>query len=246
MSTEALEQTLVLIKPDALKLSLTGYVLSQLSEFHTGLRLAALKIVQVSDMLASEHYAEHRGKFFYPPLIDYIRGKLHYPNDPGKRRVVAIVYSGPDAVKLIRKIAGPTSPHVARDTAPGTVRALGTLVPVKDASGAIVGERMDNLIHASATPEEAEREIKLWFDPRDIMPAMRVYATATCEEHYYYSDGALHLEHTPGSIGLLAPGAKAWASDLAALRALAQGKPARVPLESIAAKYLINREPEPD
>jgi len=246
MSTDAPEQTLVLIKPDALKLSLTGYLLSQLSEFHTGLRLAALKIVHVSDMLASAHYAEHRGKFFYPPLIDYIRGKLHYPDEPGRRRVVAIVYSGPDAVKLIRRIAGPTNPHVARDTAPGTVRALGTVVPVKDASGAVVGERMDNLIHASANLEEAEREIKLWFEPRDIMPYMRAYATATCDEHYYYRDGALLREHAPRSIGLLAPGVKVWASDLAALHALTRGEPASTPLDSIAAKYLINREPEPD
>jgi nucleoside-diphosphate kinase len=246
MSTEAVEQTLVLIKPDALKLSLTGYLLSQLSEFHTGLRLGALKIVQVSGMLAAEHYAEHRGKFFYPPLIDYIRGKLHYPDDPAKRRVVAIVYSGPDAVKLIRKIAGPTNPHVARDAAPGTVRALGTVVPVKDASGALIGDRMDNLIHASAAPDEAEREIKLWFEPRDIAPYMRAYPTTTCDAYFYYRDGALLLEHAPGSICLLAPGQKVWVSDLAALRALTQGQPASTPLDSVAAKYLINREPEPD
>jgi len=246
MSTEPVEQTLVLIKPDALKLSLTGYLLSQLSEFHTGLRLAALKIVQVSALLAEEHYAEHRGKFFFPPLLDYIRGKLHYPSEPGKRRVVAIVYSGPNAVRLIRKIAGPTNPHVARDSAPGTVRALGTLVPVKDESGAVVGERMDNLIHASATPEEAEREIKLWFEPRDLMPHMRAYATVTCNEHYYYTDGALLLDHAPGSICLLAHGDKAWASDLAALESLAQGQPSATPLGAVAAKYLINRDPEPE
>ena len=62
MDNKKLEQTLVLIKPDALKNSLTGYVLSQLSEFHTGLRFAGAKIVNVSTMLADEHYAEHRGK----------------------------------------------------------------------------------------------------------------------------------------------------------------------------------------
>jgi len=88
------EQTLVLIKPDALKNSLTGYVLSQLSEFHTGLRFAATKIVHVSKMLADEHYAEHRGKVFFPALIEYIRGMLHYPNEPWKHRVIAIVYQG--------------------------------------------------------------------------------------------------------------------------------------------------------
>ena len=65
-----IEQTLVLIKPDALKNSLTGYVLSQLAEFHTGLRFAATKIVQVDRRLAGEHYAEHQGKVFFPSLLD--------------------------------------------------------------------------------------------------------------------------------------------------------------------------------
>jgi hypothetical protein len=87
-----LEQTLVLIKPDALKYSLTGYVLSVLSEVHTGLRYAGAKIVHVNRMLAEEHYQEHRGKPFFPPLIDYIMGKLHYPGEAWKRRVIAIVH----------------------------------------------------------------------------------------------------------------------------------------------------------
>ena len=95
MSKEEFEQTLVLIKPDALKNSLTGYVLSQLSEFHTGLRFAGAKIVEVSRMLAEEHYAEHRGKIFFPSILDYIMGLFHYPNDPWKRRVIAFVYQGP-------------------------------------------------------------------------------------------------------------------------------------------------------
>lgn len=110
-----IEQTLVLIKPDALKLSLTGYMLSQFSEFHTGLRFAGAKIVHVTRMLAEEHYAEHKGKPFYPSLIEYITGKLHYPTEPQKRRVIALVYCGPDAVKTVRNIAGPTNPHVARE-----------------------------------------------------------------------------------------------------------------------------------
>ena len=99
MDNKELEQTLVLIKPDALKNSLTGYVLSQLSEFHAGVRFAGAKIVHVSRILAEEHYAEHRGKFFYPSLIDYITGKIHYPDESWKRRVIALVYQGPGAVK---------------------------------------------------------------------------------------------------------------------------------------------------
>src|SRR5512137_1315022 len=124
MVPKELEQTLVLIKPDALKLSLTGYILMQLSEFHTGLRFAGAKIVHVSKMLAEEHYAEHRGKPFYPPLLDYIMGLLHYPDEPHKQRVIALVYQGPDAIKKLRDFAGPTNPHVAREQKPGCLRAL--------------------------------------------------------------------------------------------------------------------------
>ena len=173
MESNTQEQTLVLIKPDALKNSLTGYVLSLLSEFHSGLRFAGAKIVRVHRMLAEEHYAEHRGKIFYPPLLDYIMGLAHYPDEPHRRRVIALVYRGPDAVQKIRDLVGPTNPHVAREKKPGCIRALGTIVPLKDAPGNVVGERMDNLIHASATNAEAEREIKLWFRPNDIPPAMR-------------------------------------------------------------------------
>src|SRR5512139_181641 len=107
MPGEELDQTLVLIKPDALKNSLTGYVLSQLAEFHTGLRFAGAKVVHVNRLLAEEHYAEHKGKVFYPALLEYIMGALHYPNDPAKRRVIAIVYQGVDAVQKIRDISGP-------------------------------------------------------------------------------------------------------------------------------------------
>ena len=73
---------------------MTGYVLSQLSEFHNGLRFAGAKIVHVSRMLAEEHYAEHRGKVFYPSLIEYIMGLLHYPDEPNGRRVITLVYQG--------------------------------------------------------------------------------------------------------------------------------------------------------
>ena len=246
MLKEDFEQTLVLIKPDALKNSLTGYVLSLLSEFHTGLRFAGAKIVHVTRMLAEEHYAEHRGKVFYPSLIDYIMGRLHYPDLPGKRRVIAFVYQGPDATKKMRDICGPTNPHVARDTRPGCVRSLGTIVPIKDADGKIIGDRMDNLIHASATNSDAEREIKLWFRPIDIPPSMRTYSTEINEIHYYYKDNMLLTGHEPDSVSLLAPGDIVWKSDLETLRMLYQGKSAPFTLEAVAAKYLINASQEMD
>ncbi|MBI4691239.1 MAG: nucleoside-diphosphate kinase [Nitrospirae bacterium] len=241
MNREESEQTLVLIKPDALKNSLTGYVLSQLSEFHTGLRFAGAKIVHVSRMLAEEHYAEHRGKVFYPSLIDYITGMLHYPDEPGRRRVIALVYQGPDAVKKIRDICGPTNPHVAREKKPGCIRALGTVVPLKDAAGNEIGERMDNLIHASATDIEAERETKLWFQPGDFPPFMRSYSTeVNKEDYYYFKDGNLYITHEPDSICLIAPGDVVWKSDFDSLRLLSKGLPAAASLETVAAKYLIN------
>ncbi len=240
MNKEGSEQTLVLIKPDALKNSLTGYVISQLSEFHTGLHFSGAKIVQVSKMLASEHYAEHKGKFFFPSLLDYIMGVEHYNNEPWKRRVIALVYQGPDAIAKIRNIVGPTDPHIARENKPGCIRALGTKVPVKDGTGKVIGERMDNLIHASATETDAEREIKLWFKPSDIPPLMQVYPIIVSNEHYYFMDGKLYLTYEPGSVCLIAPGDCVWESDLRVLRLFNQGQKSDYSVEAVAAKYLIN------
>ena len=244
MRKEDLEQTLVLIKPDALKNSLTGYVLSQLSEFHSGLRFAGAKIVHVSRMLAEEHYAEHRGKLFYPALLEYIMGRIHYPQQSWKRRAIALVYQGPDAVKKIRSICGPTNPHVARDEKPGCVRALGTVVTLKDASGNPIGERMDNLIHASANDADAEREIKLWFKPNDLPPAMRIYPTELSDVHFYFKDSKLYSTAEPQSVCLVAPGDIVWKSDLDALRSILSNASAPCTVECVAAKYLINNVPE--
>jgi nucleoside-diphosphate kinase len=242
MDRQEVEETLVLIKPDALKNSLTGYVLSQLSEFHTGLRFAGLKVVNVSRMLAEEHYAEHRGKPFFPALLEYITGQIHYPDEPWKHRVIAIVYQGRGAIQKIRDIAGPTNPHVARDEKPGCIRALGTVVPIRDKDGNTVGDRMDNLIHASARADEAEREIKLWFRPDDIPPAMRLYPVETCEDFYFLKDGKLLTSHEAGSVCFLAPGSTVWKSDLETLKQIAAGQSADATLEAVVAKYLINHQ----
>ncbi len=240
MCDRQLDQTLVLIKPDALKNSLTGYVLSQLSEFHTGLRFAGTKVVSVTRMLAEEHYAEHRGKVFYPSLIEYIMGRTHYPDDPAKRRVIAIVYQGVDAVAAARKLAGPTNPHLARQQNPGCIRSLGTVVPLTNAEGEVIGERMDNLVHTSASREEAEREIKLWFKPTDFPPLMRLFAIQQSKGHFYYKDDNLFTTYTPGSVCLLAPDDVVWESDLNALHLIHQGLPAPCSLHRVVAKYLLN------
>ena len=180
MQKKELEQTLVLIKPDALKNSLTGYVLSQLSEFHSGLRFAGTKVVCVSRLLAEEHYAEHRGKIFYPSLIEYIMGLIHYPDAPHKQRVIAIVYQGSDAVKKVRDLAGPTNPHEARLEQPGCIRSLGTVVPLIDDQGKEIGQRMDNLIHGTTQTmwysDEAKTMVKSTDEDGNIIMELQSYS----------------------------------------------------------------------
>jgi nucleoside-diphosphate kinase len=246
MTADNLEQTLVLIKPDALKNSLTGYVLSQLSEFHTGLCFAGAKIVCMSQMLAEAHYAEHLGKTFFPSLVEYIRGQIHFPDAPGKRRVIALVYHGPSAIQKIRNIAGPTNPHIARDKNPGCIRALGTIAPIYDAAGNVIDERMDNLIHASANKEDAEREVKLWFQPLDIPPQMRTYATEVIDTSYYYKANRIFTDYKPGSICLIAAGQVVWKTDAEILRTVSSDGELTADLKAVIAKYLINEDREVD
>jgi nucleoside-diphosphate kinase len=167
-------------------------------------------------------------------------GLIHYADEAWKRRVIALVYHGPGAIQKIRDIAGPTNPHIAREQSPGCIRALGTIVPIIDDTGKAIGERMDNLIHASATSSEGEREIKLWFKPNDIPPLMHSYPIEASKDHYYAKDNKLYAAYEPDSICLIAPGDIAWKSDLDTLRLLSQGLPAPCSLETVVAKYLIN------
>jgi nucleoside-diphosphate kinase len=240
MQKKELNTTLVLIKPDALKNSLTGYILSQLSEFNTGLRFAAMKVVQVNKILAEEHYAEHRGKVFYGPLIEYIMGLAHYPANPEKRRVIAIVYQGPNAVPKIRQIVGSTDPHCAREDQPGSIRSLGMIVHLRNDKGEVIGQRMDNLIHASANAADAEREIKLWFKPNDIPPLLHPFPTRQSEKHYYYKAKSLSTCFEPDSVCIFAPGDVAWDTDLDVLEKIEHGKKPSHPLATVVAKYLSN------
>ena len=243
MRKDKLEHTLVLIKPDALKNSMTGYVFSQLSEFHSGMRFAGMKIVRVNRMLAEEHYVEHRGKPFYPSLIEYLTGAAHYPEQDWKRRVIALVYQGPNAIQCVRTISGPTNPHEARETFPGSIRSLGTVVPIMDKRGRKLSERVDNLIHASASSKEAEREIKLWFKPNDIPPGMRFFKTKICEDHCYYLKGRIYKDHEKDSICILAPGDAVWSTDLEIVNQVFAGKrPMDQTINPVVAKYLINED----
>jgi hypothetical protein len=114
------------------------------------------------------------------------------------------------------------------------------MVDVKDAQGNVIDKRIDNLIHASSSESDAEREIKLWFKPNDFPPLMRAYATEESDLLLYYHEGKVSDDYVKGAICLVAPGDLAWKSDLDALRLIKAGKESPVPLDAIAAKYLIN------
>lgn len=145
------EATLVVVKPDGLAKSLTGNVLTRLSE--AKLEIAAAKCLQVSRELAEEHYKVLREKPFFTELIDYLMGKYH-----NRKKVLALVYVGKDAIKKVRELSGATNPEEADPT---TIRGQ---------YGRITTQGVyENVIHASTSPDESEREIKLWFRPDEII-----------------------------------------------------------------------------
>jgi nucleoside-diphosphate kinase len=145
------EAILILIKPDGLVKSLTGNIISKLSE--AKLEIIAAKIVQVSKELAEEHYQHLKDKPFFDELIKYIQGDLH-----SRKKVMAMVYYGKDAIQKVRNLAGDTNPEEADS------------VSIRGAYGRITTSGVfENVVHASSEPAEAEREIKLWFQPKDII-----------------------------------------------------------------------------
>lgn len=146
-----IEQTLVLIKPDGLVRSLTGNILARLSE--TKLEIVASKICRVSKELAEAHYQHLKDKPFYTELIQYLQGTLH-----DRRKVLTLVYWGQDAIAKVRDLAGATNPEEANPT---TIR--GSYGRIRKSG------LYENVIHASESEKEAEREIKLWFKPEEII-----------------------------------------------------------------------------
>ncbi len=147
----AQEAVLILIKPDGLVKSLTGNILTRLSE--TKLEIMAARMVRVSRELAEDHYQHLKGKPFFEELIRYIRGELH-----DRKKVMALVYYGEDAIKKCRTLAGATNPEEADP------------VSLRGAYGRITTKGIyENVVHVSSCTEDAEREIKLWFTPDELI-----------------------------------------------------------------------------
>ena len=145
------QAVLILIKPDGLKKSLTGNILTRLSE--TKLEIVAAKMVRVPKELAEEHYAHLKNKPFFAELVKYLQGELH-----DRKKVMALVYWGKEAIKKCRDLAGATNPEEAEPTS------------IRGSYGRITTSGVyENVIHVSSDPDEAAREIKLWFKPEDII-----------------------------------------------------------------------------
>lgn len=131
-----MERTFIMVKPDGVQRGLIGEIISRFER--RGLKIVGMRMLQVSQELASQHYAVHQGKPFYAGLIQYITSAP----------VVAMVVEGTNAIQAVRQTVGATRPNEA---APGTIRAD------------LAVEIGRNLVHASDGPETAATEIALWF-----------------------------------------------------------------------------------
>lgn len=147
----AIERTLILIKPDGLVKSLTGNIISRLAE--AKLCIIAAKVVRVDRELAVRHYEHLQDKPFFAELVSYLMGDLHKVH-----RVLALVYEGDNAIQKIRDVVGATNPEEANP------------VSIRGAYGRITTSGVfENVVHASSSTADAEKEIKLWFAPDDVV-----------------------------------------------------------------------------
>jgi nucleoside-diphosphate kinase len=136
----SIERTLILVKPDGVRRNLIGEVIRRVET--KGYNVVALKMVQADRSILAAHYAEHEGKPFYEPLVEFMM------SGP----VVAIIAEGNRVIEGFRKLAGSTDPTVAE---PGTIR--GDLA--RDQGTKVV----QNIVHGSDSVESATREIGIWF-----------------------------------------------------------------------------------
>jgi len=149
----AVERTLVLIKPHAFQRGLTPYILAMLDD--PQLRIVGLKLIPcpTEDQVA-RHYQEHCDRDYYPWLCRQLSGHA----------IVAIVLEGKQAIQRVREIAGPTKPEEA---ASSTIRGR-----FSDDSFALSRQEqraVNNVVHAASDPEAAKAEIRVWFDPGELL-----------------------------------------------------------------------------
>ena len=136
-----MEQTLVLLKPDCVARRLVGTVLARFEQ--KGLRIAALKLIQVDQPLAEQHYSDHKEKPFFGSLIEFLTSGA----------TVAVILEGQSAITVVRGMMGKTN---GAESPPGTIR------------GDYALSIQNNLIHGSDSAESAKKEIALWFKSEEM------------------------------------------------------------------------------
>jgi nucleoside-diphosphate kinase len=146
-----LERTFVMLKPDTVKRCVVGEILSRFERI--GLKIVGMKFFHADRNYAKKHYANILDKPFYPSIEEYI------VSGP----VVAIILEGYHAIDVVRKMVGATFPS---DAPPGTIR--GDYAHMSKERGNKKSHGIVNLIHASDSPETAEKEIRLWFSESEI------------------------------------------------------------------------------
>ena len=147
-----MEQTLILIKPDAIEKRLTGVILSRLEAL--GLDIVGAKVVPATEGLLREHYANLKGTPFVDGVVRFMMGDYNHLPD---HRIYAFVLRGEDAIKKVRAALGATNPEKAD---PCSLRGQ---------FGCIKNDVMQNCVHASGSSEDAAREIALWFKPEEVL-----------------------------------------------------------------------------
>ena len=164
-----LEKTLVLFKPDAIHRGIVGEILNRFERI--GAKIIGMKLLVSEKDTAMKHYTEdlakRRGEKIREMMIEML------VSGP----IVAIVFEGVDIVEVVRKLVGATEPKSA---APGTIRGDFAHVSYKYANERGIG--IFNLIHASATPDEAEVEINVWFKPEELVSHSPTYTKFTLRE----------------------------------------------------------------
>lgn len=164
-----LEKTLVLLKPDAIHRGIVGEILQRFEK--VGAKMIGMKLLVSAKDTAMKHYTEdlakRRGEKVRKLMIEML---LSGP-------IVAIVFEGIDIVEVVRKMVGLTEPKSA---APGTIRGDYAHVSYRYSNKKEIG--VFNLIHASATPEEAEVEINVWFRPEELVSHKPLYTRYTLRE----------------------------------------------------------------
>lgn len=153
------QPALIIIKPDGITRNLVGNVFTKFAQ--TKLQVVAARVCKSTRELAKEHYKHLKGQPFFDGTVSYLCGKFHK-----EKKLLAVIYYGEGAIQKCRKVAGATSP---KDAEPESIRG---------AYGRISPEGIyENVVHVSSDKKEAEREIKLWFDPADII--VKLYPTKT-------------------------------------------------------------------